>query len=107
MKPEWEVAVKITTFIPIILFGILGNFMLLNVIVRNRALQTPTNLLLANMAVADFFVLTLCAIMFLFKDFYQNFLLGSIGCKMEGYVQGNLKNVLRMVRVLKYLYVLC
>ncbi|KAG4073963.1 hypothetical protein HA402_014168 [Bradysia odoriphaga] len=90
MIPEWEVAVKITTFIPIILFGILGNIMLLNVIIRNRSLQTPTNLLLANMAVADFFVLTICSIMFLFKDFYQNFILGAIGCKMEGYVQGAL-----------------
>lgn len=89
MIPEWEVAVKVSTFIPIILFGILGNVMLLNVIIRNRALQTPTNLLLANMAVADFLVLTICSVMFLFKDFYQNFLLGAIGCKMEGYVQGD------------------
>lgn len=88
MVPEWEIAVKITTFIPIFLFGIFGNILLLNVIVRNRALQTPTNLLLANMAVADFFTLTLCSVMFLFKDFYQNFVLGAIGCKMEGYVQG-------------------
>ncbi|KAJ6647125.1 Cholecystokinin receptor type A, partial [Pseudolycoriella hygida] len=85
--PEWQIAVKISTFIPLLIFGILGNFMLLNVIIRNRALQTPTHLLLANMALADFFVLTICPVLYMYKDFYQNFLLGTIGCKMEGYLQ--------------------
>lgn len=75
--------------------------MLLNVIIRNRALQTPTNMLLANMAVADFFVLTICPILFMFKDFYQNFLLGTVGCKMEGYVQGKYFKMFEIYIILK------
>lgn len=87
--PDWEMAIKIGTFIPIILLGIFGNVMMLNIIVSNRSLQTPTNLLLANMSAADLAMITICPILFMFNNFFQDFRLGVIGCKAEGFLEGN------------------
>lgn len=84
----WEMAVKIGTFVPIILLGMIGNGMMLNIIIRNRSLQTPTNLLLANMAAADFAMITICPILFMYNNFFQDFRLGEIGCKAEGFLEG-------------------
>lgn len=96
--PDWEMATKIGTFIPIILLGIFGNVMMLNIIVNNRSLQTPTNLLLANMSAADLAMITICPILFMFNNFFQDFRLGVIGCKTEGFLEGNTN-----VSVWKYL----
>lgn len=94
-KPIWHmipsnvVAIKLVTLVPVIGLGIIGNLLLLNIIARNRALQTPTNLILANMVAADTITLLFCPIMFICRDFFQNYVLGAIGCNMEGYLQGN------------------
>ncbi|XP_049289226.1 neuropeptide FF receptor 2-like [Anopheles funestus] len=90
LKPAWEVALKTITFIPLILFGVLGNAILCYILVQIRALRTPTNLLIVNLAVADLATLLICPVMFMFHDFYQNYVLGAIGCKMEGFLQGSL-----------------
>lgn len=39
------------------------------------------------MAVADLAQLLICAWIFLLKDFYQNYLLGTFGCKFEGFLE--------------------
>lgn len=88
LLPGWEIALKIGTFVPVIVFGTIGNWVLLVIIARNRALQTPTNLLLANMSAADFLMLVICPVLFMFNDFYQNFQLGRIGCGAEGFLEG-------------------
>ena len=71
---------------PVIIFGLYGNFVILQLVVMNRALRTPTNMLVCNMAVADVVTLLICPAMFMINDFYQNYQLGSIGCKMEGFM---------------------
>ncbi|GAB0090852.1 neuropeptide FF receptor 2 [Sergentomyia squamirostris] len=85
---DWEVILKVTTFIPVIVFGVIGNALMLNIIYRNRVLRTPTNLLIANMAIADLATLILCPAMFMVHDFFQNYELGYIGCKCEGFLLG-------------------
>ncbi|KFB47432.1 hypothetical protein ZHAS_00015377 [Anopheles sinensis] len=90
LKPAWEVALKTVTFLPVILFGVLGNAILCYIIVEIRALRTPTNLLIANLAVADLATLVVCPLMFMFHDFYQNYVLGAIGCNTEGFLEGSL-----------------
>lgn len=79
LKPGWEVTLKTITFIPLILFGVLGNAILCYILVQIRALRTPTNLLIVNLAVADLATLVICPLMFMFHDFYQNYVLGAIG----------------------------
>uniref|UniRef100_A0A182PGB8 G-protein coupled receptors family 1 profile domain-containing protein n=1 Tax=Anopheles epiroticus TaxID=199890 RepID=A0A182PGB8_9DIPT len=90
LKPGWEVALKTITFVPLILFGVLGNAILCSTLVQIRALRTPTNLLIANLALADLATLVICPLMFMFHDFYQNYVLGAVGCRTEGFLQGSL-----------------
>lgn len=86
--PDWEIAVKIVAFVPILVVGLLGNALMVTIIVRNRALQTPTNLLLANMSAADFLTLAICPVLFMYNNFYQEFRLGNVGCLAEGFLEG-------------------
>ncbi|CAO1441879.1 unnamed protein product [Diamesa serratosioi] len=88
--PTHEIVMKITTLVPLAVFGILGNSLLINVILTNRSLRTPTNYLIMNMAIADLFVLLIGPGMFLFHDFFQDYKLGPIGCKTEGMMEGSL-----------------
>ncbi|XP_037917400.1 neuropeptide Y receptor type 2 isoform X2 [Hermetia illucens] len=88
--PEGELILKVATFVPVVLLGIIGNAILLNIIMRNRALRTPTNLLIANMAAADTLTLVICPAMFMYHDFFQNYKLGGVGCKAEGFLEGSL-----------------
>ncbi|XP_065086014.1 neuropeptide FF receptor 2-like [Ochlerotatus camptorhynchus] len=86
--PMWEILVKTTTFLPLITFGIFSNIALLCIIFTIRALRTPTNMLIANLAVADLATLIICPVMFMLHDFYQNYVMGAVGCKLEGFLEG-------------------
>ena len=90
--PEWEIGVKIGTIVPVIVFGLVSNLVLMYIIIRNRSLQTPTNLLVANMAVADLATLTISPILFMFNNFYQIYMLGMFGCKSQAFLEGKLSN---------------
>uniref|UniRef100_A0A336LRQ1 CSON001565 protein n=1 Tax=Culicoides sonorensis TaxID=179676 RepID=A0A336LRQ1_CULSO len=84
-----EILLKVVTLIPVVIFGITGNSILLLIIAKNRSLRNmPTNILIANMAVADLVTLAICPLLFLFHDSYQNYILGAYGCRLEGFVQG-------------------
>lgn len=78
------------TYVPVLLFGLIGNALLITIIIRNRFLKTPTNILILNMAAADFATLLICPIMVMYRDFFQNYLLGPVGCKAEGFLQASL-----------------
>ncbi|XP_017066482.1 neuropeptide FF receptor 2 [Drosophila eugracilis] len=85
-KPSGEITWKICTFVPLIAFGLYGNFTMVYLIATNRSLRSPTNLIIANMAVADLLTLAICPAMFMLNDFYQNYQLGCVGCKLEGFL---------------------
>ncbi|XP_065086016.1 neuropeptide Y receptor type 2-like isoform X2 [Ochlerotatus camptorhynchus] len=88
--PDKDIIIKLTILIPIVLFGILGNVSLLEIIFSNRALRTPTHLLIANLALIDLVTLVLCPTFFILHDIHQSYVLGPIGCKLEGFVEGGL-----------------
>lgn len=88
MIPIDEAVVKVITLVPVALFGAVSNLLLANIIARNRALQTPINLILANMVAADAITLFFGPPMFLCRNFFQNYILGPIACKTEGFLQG-------------------
>lgn len=90
-KPSSEIVYKLIMLMPIILCGVIGNLLLLNVVFKNRALHTPTNYILSNMIVADTLTLVFCPAMFICGDFFQNFILGTLGCKGDGFLQGSVK----------------
>ncbi|XP_055534022.1 neuropeptide FF receptor 2-like [Wyeomyia smithii] len=88
--PDRDIIIKLTVLIPIVLFGILGNITLLEIVLSNRTLRTSTHLLIANLALIDLVTLVLCPPMFLLHDIHQRYVLGQIGCKVEGFVEGGL-----------------
>ncbi|XP_058460977.1 somatostatin receptor type 5-like [Malaya genurostris] len=89
IKPFGEIFLKVVTFIPVLTFGVFGNVALLCIISTIRTLRTPTNILIANLAVADLATVLVCPIMFMSHDFYQNYSMGPIGCKLEGFLEGS------------------
>lgn len=87
-KPSAEIVFKLLLLLPIILCGAIGNLLLLNIIIVNRALHSSTNCILANMIAADTLTVIFCPAVFICTDFFQNYLLGFVGCKMDGFLQG-------------------
>ncbi|CRK86616.1 CLUMA_CG000453, isoform A [Clunio marinus] len=85
-----EILIRTFILLPIGVFGIVGNCLLLHVIYGNRTLQTPTNYLIFNMAISDLLVLLCCPGLFLFHEIFQNYKLGEIGCKADGMIEVSL-----------------
>ncbi|XP_055626105.1 neuropeptide FF receptor 2-like isoform X2 [Toxorhynchites rutilus septentrionalis] len=90
MVPLWEVLLKTVTLVPVVTFGIFGNIALLCIVCTIRALRTSTNVLIANLAIADLATLVICPGMFMMQNFYQNYVLGAVGCKLQGFLEGSL-----------------
>lgn len=88
--PLNEILIRTVILLPIGVFGILGNCLLLHVIHSNRHLRSPTNYLISNMAIADLCVLLLCPGLFLFQQIFQSYKLGEVGCKAEGMIEVSL-----------------
>ncbi|XP_046753346.1 neuropeptide Y receptor type 2 [Diprion similis] len=84
VRPAWEVTLKVATMIPVVVVGLVGNISLMYVIIRTPTLHTTTNILIANMALADFGTTLFCPWMFLCFDLFQNYIFGSIGCHLDG-----------------------
>ncbi|XP_076160756.1 neuropeptide FF receptor 2 [Ptiloglossa arizonensis] len=84
MRPMWEMILKILSTLPIIIIGSLANSGLIYVILKEKSLQTTTNLLIVNMCIADLGTCLICPWMFLCIDLFQNYILGDIGCRLDG-----------------------
>lgn len=82
-----QIIIKTSLFLPVVIWGILGNLALLYVIFKNRHIRTPTNMLIGNMAAADLASLLIHPWVFLIYDFFQNYQLGEFGCKIEGTIE--------------------
>ncbi|CAL7933390.1 unnamed protein product [Xylocopa violacea] len=84
IRPMWEVMLKIISVLPIIILGSLANSGLIYVVFKEKSLHTTTNLLIVNMCIADFGTCLICPCMFLCIDLFQNYILGDIGCRLDG-----------------------
>jgi len=79
---------KSSLFLPIVIGGIISNVLLVYIVTRFIRMQTPTNILIASMALVDLITLLLCPWMLLVHHFFQNYVLGAFGCKLEGFLSG-------------------
>ncbi|XP_043207285.1 neuropeptide FF receptor 2-like [Amphibalanus amphitrite] len=86
VRPASQIAVKVATFIPIMLLGLIGNGAVLFLVCRRKTMRTPVNLLLASMAVSDLFVASVLPSLTMVEDFFQNWVLGPVMCKLEGFL---------------------
>lgn len=78
---------KTVAYIIVVMLGIVANILLLSVVLRNRSMRSPTNLLIANMALADIATLVFLPWVFICMDCFQNYILGEIGCKAQGFLE--------------------
>lgn len=87
IRPSLEVGLKVASLLPIMLVGVLGNASLVHAIASNPRLRSSTtNLLILNMAVADFCTSLVCPGVFLGVDLFQNYIFGEIGCRLDGFL---------------------
>nr|XP_018914573.1 PREDICTED: neuromedin-U receptor 2-like [Bemisia tabaci] len=71
----------------IMVVGLFGNYLVIFMFLRCRSLQTPANILVANLAVSDFFLLSKMPV-FIFNSFHRGPALGTIGCQIYGFMGG-------------------
>ena len=95
VRPEWECALKIGFFVPVVAFSLLGNGFVIFLMATNRFLRTSVNIFIWNLAIADLLAIILIPWIILGIDLYQMFVLGSVICQIEAFLRGILV-VIRM-----------
>lgn len=83
--PAHEIALKALALLPIMIFGVLGNVAIVVVFIRIKGMRTCTNIFICNMAVADLMTILFCSWTIIVVDAYQNFMLGKLYCKLDGF----------------------
>lgn len=83
--PAHEIALKALALVPIMIFGIIGNVAIVIVFIRMKGMRTCTNIFICNMALADLMTILCCSWTIIVVDAYQNFVLGKLYCKLDGF----------------------
>ncbi|GIX81856.1 substance-K receptor [Caerostris darwini] len=83
--PAHEIALKVLALLPIMILGIFGNVAILIVMLRIKGMRTCTNIFICNMALADLMTILCCSWTIIVVDAYQNFILGKVYCKLDGF----------------------
>lgn len=78
----------ICAYCAIILLGLLGNSLVIHVVIKFKSMRTVTNFFIANLAVADLLVNTLCLPFTLVYTLLGEWKLGSVLCHLVPYAQG-------------------
>ncbi|CAG2117549.1 unnamed protein product [Medioppia subpectinata] len=87
-QPGWEVFVKSMAILPIMIIGIFGNLAIICLILKLKSLRkTHINLFILNMAIADLLTTLFCPWMALVDVIHQNYVLGPVFCKLEGFIK--------------------
>jgi len=69
--PAWSIVALIVSYLLVFVVGIVGNASVVIVILKNPQIsKTATNLYVANLAVADFLVVTVCLLPTLISNIY-------------------------------------
>lgn len=85
---DWEIVIKSILFAVIIFFSIIGNFLIILVVLRNRSMRTTTNYYIVNLAVADLLVTACCMWVTLIDDVTEGWVLGAFFCRINTFMQG-------------------
>uniref|UniRef100_A0A4X2KVA7 Neuropeptide Y receptor type 2 n=2 Tax=Vombatus ursinus TaxID=29139 RepID=A0A4X2KVA7_VOMUR len=80
--------VLILAYCTIILLGVIGNALVIHVVIKFKSMRTVTNFFIANLAVADLLVNTLCLPFTLTYTLMGEWKMGPILCHLVPYAQG-------------------
>ncbi|KAH3892524.1 hypothetical protein DPMN_016642 [Dreissena polymorpha] len=89
--PIWEMAIKITFYIILMMCSLLGNILIIIVVVRSKRMQTTTNYFIVNLAISDLLVTACCSWVRLVDELTEGWVLGNIFCKLNSFAQGRRK----------------
>ncbi|XP_076365851.1 opsin, ultraviolet-sensitive-like [Tachypleus tridentatus] len=67
--------------------GVLGNLLLICLVFSTKALRRPSNILVVNLAISDFLMMTEMPV-FIYNSFYQKPSFGVWGCQLYGFIGG-------------------
>ena len=82
ISETWVRAVIISFYLVIFALGFFGNLLVILVVARNRAMQTPTNIFIVNMALSDV-LMCLFAVPFTpLHSFMDSWVFGAVLCKL-------------------------
>ena len=81
-------AVLILAYCSIILLGVIGNSLVIHVVIKFKSMRTVTNFFIANLAVADLLVNTLCLPFTLTYTLMGEWKMGPALCHLVPYAQG-------------------
>lgn len=74
-------------FSTLLIVGLIGNFLVVFVVIRNEAMRTPTNIFLVNLALADFLVLLFCLPTTVATEVTHTWWFGITGCRLVSFLQ--------------------
>ncbi|KAK5650064.1 hypothetical protein RI129_001093 [Pyrocoelia pectoralis] len=74
-------------YIIIMTVGLVGNILVISIFLRSRSLRTPANSLVMNLAISDALMMSKMPV-FIFNSIAQGPALGSLGCRIYGFVGG-------------------
>ncbi|ELU16138.1 hypothetical protein CAPTEDRAFT_182424 [Capitella teleta] len=77
----------IVLYLIVFTLGLVGNFLVVFVVVRNKHMRTITNLFIVNLSVADFLVLLICLPASVLTDVTETWFMGRVMCKLVHYLQ--------------------
>lgn len=60
VEPNWLEYGSLAVFAVLMITGLVGNFLVIFVVIRNECMRTMTNYFLVNLALSDFMVLLIC-----------------------------------------------
>ncbi|KAF5282087.1 hypothetical protein FQR65_LT14405 [Abscondita terminalis] len=74
-------------YLVIMLIGLIGNIFVISIFVRSPSLRTPANALVMNLAISDALMMSKMPV-FIFNSISLGPVLGSLGCRIYGFVGG-------------------
>ncbi|XP_041055314.1 melatonin receptor type 1B-like [Carcharodon carcharias] len=87
-RPAWEVIALSSVLIFTTAVDILGNFLVIVSVIRNKKLRNTGNVFVVSLAFADLVVAVYPYPLVLFAIFHNGWFLGDIHCKVSGFLMG-------------------
>ncbi|XP_028658963.1 pyroglutamylated RF-amide peptide receptor-like [Erpetoichthys calabaricus] len=85
--PAHSKVVFVTICLIIFLFALVGNFLVLYVVTKRKAMRTVTNIFICSLALSDLLIAFFCIPFTMLQNISSNWLGGAFACKMVPFIQ--------------------
>lgn len=85
--PLWEVIVKISFYVFIVIVSLIGNALIIVIVMQNKRMRTTTNYYIVNLAISDELVTVCCSWVHIVNNLTEGWILGDFFCKVNSFAQ--------------------